>query len=86
DATIQGSKDVCLLNFGVFFYWDYMPTVWLLLVMTGSNGNNVGDNVVKAVFPSRALNIGDTRNLPDYGLFREIKAAAAAEEAAQAER
>ena len=44
---MQGSKDLCLLNFAVFFYWDYIPTVWLLLVMTGSNGNTVGDNVVK---------------------------------------
>ena len=40
---------------------------------------------LQAVFPSRALNIYDTRNLPDYGLFREIKVAAAAEEAAMAE-
>eukprot|EP00904_Undaria_pinnatifida_P005066 jgi/Undpi1/168/HiC_scaffold_1.g00165.m1 len=85
DIPLKGSKDVCLLNFGVFFYWEYMPTVWLLLVMTGSKDNNVGTSVVKAVFPSRALNIYDTRNLPDYGLFREIKAAAAAEEAAMVE-
>lgn len=39
----------------------------------------------QAVFPSRALDTCDTRDLPDYGLFREIKAAAAAEEAAIAE-
>lgn len=40
----------------------------------------------QAVFPSRMPNVADPRNLPNYGLFREIKEAAAAEEeAARAE-
>ncbi|CAM9561386.1 unnamed protein product, partial [Pylaiella littoralis] len=86
DLPLKGSEDVCLLNFCVFLFWDYMPTVWLLLVMEGTTGELVGTSVVKAVFPSRILNHGDDMpNLPDYGLFREIKAAAA-REAAKAER
>eukprot|EP00903_Cladosiphon_okamuranus_P022440 g20641.t2 len=87
DIPLQGSEDVCLLNFCVFFFWDYVPTVWLLLVMEGTTGEHVGTSVVKAVFPARILaNFGDDMpNLPDYGLFREIKAAAA-RQAARSER
>lgn len=43
----QGSEDVCLLNFCVFLFWDYVPTVWLLLVMEGTTGDHVGTSVVK---------------------------------------
>lgn len=45
------------------------------------------DVCVQAVFPSRILsNFGDDMpNLPDYGLFREIRAAAA-RQAARSER
>ena len=40
----------------------------------------------QAGFPPRTSCTGDVRNLPDYGLFREIKAAAfAAEEVARLE-
>ncbi|CAM9259082.1 unnamed protein product [Ectocarpus sp. 12 AP-2014] len=83
DIPLKGSEDVCLLNFCVFMLWDYLPTVWLLLVMEGTTGEHVGTSVVKAVHPA---NYGDDlRNLPDYGVFREIKAAAA-RDAARAER
>ncbi|CBJ31174.1 conserved unknown protein [Ectocarpus siliculosus] len=83
DIPLKGSEDVCLLNFCVFMLWDYIPTVWLLLVMEGTTGDHVGTSVVKAVHPA---NYGDDlRNLPDYGVFREIKAAAA-RDAARAER
>eukprot|EP00752_Nemacystus_decipiens_P005415 g4909.t1 len=87
DIPLQGSEDVCLLNFCVFLFWDYVPTVWLLLVMEGTTGEHVGTSVVKAVFPSRILsNFGDDMsNLPDYGVFREIKAAAA-RQAARSDR
>lgn len=51
----QGSEDVCLLNFCVFLLWDYVPTVWLLLVMEGTTGEHVGTSVVKASrTPARA--------------------------------
>ncbi|CAB1096736.1 unnamed protein product [Ectocarpus sp. CCAP 1310/34] len=83
DIPLKGSEDICLLNFSVFMLWDYVPTVWLLLVMEGTTGEHVGTSVVKAVHPA---NYGDDlRNLPDYGVFREIKAAAA-RDAARAER
>ncbi|CAM9895266.1 unnamed protein product, partial [Scytosiphon promiscuus] len=86
DIPLKGSEDVCVLNFCVFMFWDYLPTVWLLLVMEDTTGDRVGKSVVKAVFPSRASDFSDDlRHLPDYGLFREIKAAAA-REAARSER
>lgn len=47
----QGSEDVCLLNFCVFLFWDYVPTVWLLLVMEGTTGEYVGTSVVKVRHP-----------------------------------
>ncbi|CAM9500505.1 unnamed protein product, partial [Discosporangium mesarthrocarpum] len=41
DIPLQGDEDVCLLNFLVFLYWDYLPTLSLLLVVTGrSRGNS----------------------------------------------
>ena len=43
----QGSEDVCVLNFCVFLFWDYAPTVWLLLVMEGTTAEDVGTSVVK---------------------------------------
>lgn len=48
---LQGSKDVCVLNFCVFLFWDYVPTVWLLLVMEGTTGEHVGASVVKVCPP-----------------------------------
>ncbi len=44
---LQGSEDVCVLNFCVFLFWDYVPTVWLLLVMEGTTAEDVGTSVVK---------------------------------------
>lgn len=42
----QGRQDVCVLNFLVFLFWDYIPPVWLVLVMTTGNANS-GVSTVK---------------------------------------
>jgi hypothetical protein len=41
NIPLQGDADISLLNFAVFFFWDYLPTILLLLVW-GHRGSSTG--------------------------------------------
>ncbi|KAG5190469.1 hypothetical protein JKP88DRAFT_266933 [Tribonema minus] len=82
NIPLQGDEDISPLNFIVFCWWDYLPTVLLLLVVTnrgrgagttgapaGGGGGGGGARSLLATSHAKRL----PQALPDYGLFREIK-------------